>query len=89
MTNKYFVVSVGRQKGLHTTMASLHKSISKYPGAEYQSYATRAEANQAEQERCITNTGEPFDRLALRQRQVHFNGYTTVLSNNTRMGRQN
>ena len=44
---KYYVVWVGRKAGIFTDWATTQKSIIKFPGAQFKSFPTRAEAEEA------------------------------------------
>jgi ribonuclease HI len=47
MAQKFYVVWAGRQKGVFTDWPSVQRSVDKFPGARFKSFATRAEAEEA------------------------------------------
>ena len=47
MAKKFYVVWVGRETGVFTTWSDTHKQVHQFPGAQYKSFPTQAEAKAA------------------------------------------
>ena len=47
MAQKFYVVWSGRQTGVFTDWVTTQRAVDKYAGARFESFATRAEAEQA------------------------------------------
>lgn len=57
--NKFYVVWKGRQTGVFDTWAECQQQVQGFPGAEYKSFATRAEAERAYAGRYADFAGRP------------------------------
>jgi ribonuclease HI len=47
VTKKFYVVWAGRKTGVFTDWPTAHQHVDKFPGAQFKSFATRTEADQA------------------------------------------
>lgn len=75
MAQKFYVVWAGRQTGIFTDWPTAHKSVDKFAGARFKSFATRAEAEQAFRADSPSpqnhGTGRSFDKVATAGRSAH------------------